>query len=174
MYGRFVTFCEIKAKQRVWTVKNCCDLVGRSQFWQFEIFKPVQSICPRTGRPFPVNPSIQMWRSRRQTNAIFGVGSFCFIIWNTRSMVFPWCFPRIDAGATDVYRFPRVDARTRVEFELWKIKSKNWLNFRFETSIECRSPWFCWHKIFDSKTKGKVTLFWVYFFKMKILSFSWH
>lgn len=48
----------------------------------------------------------------RQTNAIFGVAFV--LLSGTRAA----CFPRIDADATDVYRFPWTRDRTRVEFEL--------------------------------------------------------
>lgn len=112
-YGRFVTFCDESKTKVVWTVKNGCVQVGRRFFGSMKFrrhfFTPIQfkSIYPKSGDR-SLNPSIQMWRSRRQTNAIFGVGFV--LLSGTRAA----CFPRIDAGATDVYRFTRGRARTRV------------------------------------------------------------
>lgn len=50
-----------------------------------------------------INPDVTY---ESQTNAIFGVAFV--LLSGTRAA----CFPRNDAGATDVYRFPRGRART--------------------------------------------------------------
>lgn len=73
-----------------------------------KFLNPIQSIYPEPG-DHSINPDVTL---ERQTNAIFGVAFV--LLSGTRAA----CFPRIDADATDVYRFPWTRDRARVEFEL--------------------------------------------------------
>lgn len=144
-----MTFCVLKTKQnglscQKWLRHSWTQPILTANFWTpFNRFVQNRETVPSD----PADVTLE-----RQTNAIFGVAFV--LLSGTRAA----CFPRIDADATDVYRFPWTGDRTRVEFELSQ-EITTFLKF----SRKWRSPWFWCLTNFDHQPKGSVTLVWIVF-----------